>query len=74
MSKERSQRGQNISLEVDIKSMPNPVLCKEGKGLRNFGCTHYDVCLDKAAKGMWTGFTCKECIFYRQEGEEEPVD
>lgn len=75
MSKERSQRGQNnLHLELDIKSMPNPIVCKEGKGLRNFSCVYYDVCLDKAAKGMWTGFTCKECIFFHQETEEEAID
>ncbi len=44
--------------------VPNPVLCREGRGVRHFACIHYDACLDKAAKGMWTGFTCIECAFY----------
>ncbi|RMG56029.1 MAG: hypothetical protein D6722_27085 [Bacteroidetes bacterium] len=43
---------------------PNPVKCKEGRGVRNFDCVHYDDCLEKAAKGMWSGFTCKDCIHY----------
>lgn len=45
--------------------IPNPVKCKEGKGLRNFDCLHYDDCLDKAAKGMWSGFTCEKCAYFQ---------
>ncbi len=45
--------------------IPNPVKCKEGKGLRNFDCTYYDECLDKAAKGMWSGFTCEKCAYFQ---------
>lgn len=45
--------------------IPNPVKCKEGKGLRNFDCHHYDDCLDKAAKGMWSGFTCEKCAYFQ---------
>ncbi|WP_448382838.1 hypothetical protein [Desulfosoma sp.] len=45
--------------------IPNPVKCKEGKGLRNFDCQHYDECLDKAAKGMWSGFTCEKCAYFQ---------
>jgi hypothetical protein len=70
MAKEKARQGREIHLETDIKEMANPVVCKEGKGVRNFGCPYYDMCLDKAAKGMWSGFTCKECIFYKQETEE----
>lgn len=46
-------------------------MCKEGKGARNFACQHYDVCLDKAAKGMWAGFTCKDCDLHFKKEEEE---
>jgi hypothetical protein len=45
-------------------------MCKEGKGVRKFACPHYDDCLDKAAKGMWSGFTCRECVSYVQKEEE----
>lgn len=44
--------------------VPNPVACREGRGVRRFDCPHYDACLDKAAKGLWTGFTCAHCLFY----------
>ncbi len=47
------------------KMMPTPVKCKEGKGVRNFKCLFYDECLEKAAKAMWSGFTCGECAFYQ---------
>ncbi|MDY0042225.1 MAG: hypothetical protein RBS57_18090 [Desulforhabdus sp.] len=46
------------------------MMCKEGRGDRNFACQHYDVCLEKAAKGMWSGFTCKECGYFFQKEEE----
>ncbi|MDY6910174.1 MAG: hypothetical protein SWC40_09580 [Thermodesulfobacteriota bacterium] len=49
---------------------PNPIMCREGRGARNFSCLHYDRCLDKAAKGMWSGFTCHECPFF--QGRDEP--
>jgi hypothetical protein len=45
-------------------------MCKEGKGVRNFACQNYDTCLEKAAKGMWSGFTCRECPQYSQKDEE----
>jgi hypothetical protein len=48
------------------QAIPNPVKCKEGKGLRNFDCLFYDDCLDKAAKGMWSGFTCEKCAYYEE--------
>jgi hypothetical protein len=46
-------------------------MCKEGKGVRNFACSYYDGCLDKAAKGMWSGFTCRECNYNYQKDEEQ---
>ncbi len=46
------------------QAVPNPVACREGRGVRHFDCPHYDACLDKAAKGLWTGFTCARCFFY----------
>ncbi len=49
------------------QAMPNPVKCKEGKGLRNFNCVFYDDCLDKAAKAMWPGFTCENCFYYQDQ-------
>ncbi|SMC20278.1 hypothetical protein SAMN02746041_00861 [Desulfacinum hydrothermale DSM 13146] len=48
------------------QTIPNPVKCKEGKGLRNFDCLFYDDCLDKAAKAMWSGFTCGKCAYYEE--------
>lgn len=45
-------------------------MCKEGKGVRNFACQIYDICLEKAAKGMWAGFTCRECPHYTQKEED----
>lgn len=45
-------------------------MCKEGKGVRNFACQNYDICLDKAAKAMWSGFTCRECCCYCLKEED----
>jgi hypothetical protein len=70
MPKEKMIRGQSVQGEKCGKNTPNPTMCKEGKGVRNFACTNYDVCLDKAAKGMWSGFTCKECSHNFQKDEE----
>jgi len=70
MAKERAHQGRPVCHPMDAADTRNPVMCKEGKGVRNFGCPHYDACLDKAAKGMWSGFTCRECELYRQEPEE----
>ncbi|MGC8720072.1 MAG: hypothetical protein ACP5TY_08700 [Thermodesulforhabdaceae bacterium] len=53
--------------EVVKKPAPNPVRCKEGKGVRNFDCPYYDDCLDKAARAMWPGFTCAECENYEEQ-------
>jgi hypothetical protein len=61
MPKEKACRGQMIQSGRDNRNMSNPTMCKEGRGVRNFACQFYDSCLDKAAKGMWSGFTCKEC-------------
>lgn len=47
-----------------LKAAPHPVACREGRGVRFFDCPHYDNCLDKAAKALWTGFTCAHCPFY----------
>ena len=59
-----------VSVEQVVKKpAPNPVRCKEGKGVRNFDCPHYDDCLDKAARAMRSGFTCGECENY----EEQPT-
>ncbi len=67
MAKEKSSRGQCVQPEKVSKDGPYPTMCKEGKGVRNFACPHYDDCLDKAAKGMWSGFTCRECCSYVQK-------
>ncbi|ROR01704.1 hypothetical protein [Desulfosoma caldarium] len=48
-----------------LKAVPHPVACREGRGVRFFDCTHYDDCLDQAAKALWTGFTCSRCPFYQ---------
>jgi hypothetical protein len=71
MPKEKAYRGQTILSEKEGKNMANPVMCKEGRGSRNFACPLYDSCLDKAAKGMWSGFTCKECPCHFQRDEEK---
>jgi hypothetical protein len=70
MPKERVSRGQPIQSHKDSRDEFNPVMCKEGKGVRNFACIHYDACLDKAAKGMWSGFSCRECCNYHQKEDE----
>ena len=72
MAKERCSRGQSVQMEKNGKGVPDPCMCKEGKGVRNFACNNYDGCLDKAAKGMWSGFTCKDCSHYYQKDEEAP--
>ena len=51
-------------VETFARSIPNPVKCKEGRGVRNFDCIQYDECLVKAAKSMWSGFTCAKCLNY----------
>jgi hypothetical protein len=71
MAKEKGTRGQPVQPERVDKDGPYPMMCKEGKGVRNFACPNYDGCLDRAAKGMWSGFTCRECCSYVQK-EEEP--
>jgi hypothetical protein len=70
MAKEKGSRGQLVQPERVDKDAPYPMMCKEGKGVRNFACPHYDGCLDKAAKGMWSGFTCRECCSYVQKEED----
>ncbi|NSW87479.1 MAG: hypothetical protein HPY84_14275 [Syntrophobacteraceae bacterium] len=72
MAKERICRGQSVQVEKNGKNPPYPTMCKEGKGVRNFACQNYDACLDKAAKGMWSGFTCRECACYSQKEEDVP--
>jgi len=72
MPKERACRGLSLNTDKSGKHSPNPSMCKEGKGMRNFACQYYDTCLDKAAKAMWSGFTCKECPLHYQR-EEEPI-
>ncbi len=72
MGKERMGRGQLTQPEKNAKHSPCPATCKEGKGVRNFACQNYDACLDKAAKAMWGGFTCRECPQYSQKEEEPP--
>lgn len=69
MPKEKGSRAQ-VSPEKTGKGPLCPTMCKEGKGVRNFACQHYDACLDRAAKGMWSGFTCKECDCYTQKDDE----
>jgi hypothetical protein len=71
MAKEKACRGQITHSERDGRIMANPVMCKEGRGVRSFGCQFYDSCLDKAAKGMWSGFTCKECPCHFQRDEDK---
>ncbi|SMC26105.1 hypothetical protein SAMN02746041_02534 [Desulfacinum hydrothermale DSM 13146] len=61
---------QRDSVRHGAQPIPNPVLCREGRGIRHFACAHYDACLDKAAKAMWTGFTCVECAFYNSRDRE----
>jgi hypothetical protein len=71
MPKDKAYRGQMIQSERDGRNLANPIMCKEGRGVRNFACQFYDSCLDKAAKGMWSGFTCKECAWHFQREEEK---
>lgn len=72
MAKERAVRVQHVQhLDKNGKCSPAPAMCKEGKGVRNFSCQHYDNCLDKAAKGMWSGFTCKDCGLHSHKDEEK---
>jgi hypothetical protein len=71
MPKEKAYRGYIFQLERDSRNARNPVMCKEGRGMRNFACQFYDLCLDQAAKGMWSGFTCRECARHFQRGEEK---
>jgi hypothetical protein len=70
MPRERVCRGHSAQTDKNGKTIPNPTMCKEGKGVRNFACQTYDICLEKAAKGMWAGFTCRECPHYTLKEEE----
>jgi hypothetical protein len=69
MPKEKGSRTQ-VSIEKNGKSPLCPTMCKEGKGVRNFACQSYDSCLDRAAKAMWGGFTCKDCEGYTQKDDD----
>jgi hypothetical protein len=73
MPKERTHHAHSSLSDKTVKSRENPVMCKEGKGVRNFACEHYDACLEKAAKGMWSGFTCRECPLSTQKEQETPL-
>jgi hypothetical protein len=70
MPRERAHSGPAALAQCAGKTSPNPMMCKEGRGERNFACQHYDGCLEKAAKGMWSGFTCKECGHFYHKDEE----
>jgi hypothetical protein len=70
MPKERVSRGQPVQPDRNERNPNNPVMCKEGKGVRNFACSYYDACLDKAAKGMWSGFSCRDCSCYSHKEDE----
>ena len=71
MAKEKAYRGQIFQSEREGRNTANPIMCKEGRGVRNFACQFYDYCLDKAAKAMWSGFTCRECPGHFQREEEK---
>jgi hypothetical protein len=71
MPKEKACRGHMIQSSKEGRNTANPIMCKEGRGVRNFACQFYDSCLDKAAKGMWSGFTCRECTCHFQRDEEK---
>ena len=70
MPKEKAHRVHSLQPDKGGTNTPEPVMCKEGKGVRNFACQHYDDCLEKAAKGMWSGFTCRDCDHYYCKEEE----
>lgn len=71
MPKEKTTRWQVAHWDLDEKPLAlGPVMCKEGKGVRNFACLNYDACLDKAAKAMWGGFTCGDCAINIPKDEE----
>ncbi|GKT08312.1 hypothetical protein DSTSK_16170 [Desulforhabdus sp. TSK] len=70
MAKEKGYRGQSGQADKNSRFSLGPVMCKEGKGVRNFACQNYDICLDKAAKAMWSGFTCRECCCYCLKEED----
>jgi hypothetical protein len=69
MPKERGSRALVLP-EKNSKSSLCPAMCKEGKGVRNFACQYYDSCLDRAAKAMWSGFTCKDCDCYSHKEDD----
>ena len=71
MPKDRAHHGHAVQARKGARFMSNPVICKEGKGERNFACRHYDSCLEKTAKSMWAGFTCRECAHYHQKEQEQ---
>ena len=72
MPKEMTSRmGQLVVMQENSRKYQNPVICKEGRGLRNFACLFYDACLDRAAKGMWSGFTCRQCDLYQHKDDGE---
>jgi hypothetical protein len=46
--------------------LPNPVSCPEAAGRgdaahRNLYCTHYNDCLQFAARKSWRDWTCQQC-------------
>lgn len=39
---------------------------QKGKGYRNLNCSHYEKCLDHAAKKDWKSFDCEKCALRGQ--------
>lgn len=59
------EKAESLHLTMEVPHiLPNPVRCKEGRGERNFDCKNYDACLNKAARNMWSGFSCENCVLY----------
>jgi hypothetical protein len=36
-------------------------------GYRNIYCSHYNICLDYAAKRYWSSFTCRFCTYISEQ-------
>ncbi len=43
------------------------------KGERNPFCSHYDECLDEAAKKMWVSLDCSECEYRTNRGSNVDI-
>jgi len=58
-------------LGLQPKELNRSLRLDEALRNRNFKCSHYNLCLSKAASLSWQSFTCKECTFFNRKNHKE---